>query len=71
MDNDVQKQIKEFLEYDCYVGVNVKSDGEEILTDSEWVQANIDFNTYNYINITKEYILLNYANGNIIELIAL
>lgn len=70
--SDVQEQVKEFLEYDCYVGVKVINfDGEEILTDSKWVQANVDFNTYNYININENSILLNYADKGIIELIAL
>lgn len=72
MDNNVQKQIKEFLECDCYVGVKVITfDGEEILTNSNWVQANVDFNTYNYIYINKNSILLNYADRGIMELIAL
>lgn len=71
MSNNKQ-QIKDFLEYDCFMGVQViKSNGEKIITDSKWVQANIDFNTYNYIHIAIDYILLNYVNGDIIELIAL
>lgn len=72
MDNDVQQRVKEFLEFDCYVGVKVIDfNGEETLTDSKWVQANVDFDTYNYIYINKNSILLNYADKGIMELIAL